>query len=341
MPSSNLPVVDGRDAPPEGAGAGSTGAPRGDEARGETGGAEATVERPEDAPEVALRHLDTLWFQVAGTVCNLRCSHCFISCAPDNHSFGFLDLETVMAWVEEAREWGVKEYYLTGGEPFMNRDLPAMIEEILQVAPVSVLTNGTLFRDRDLERLAAADRDSVYSLEIRVSIDGPTPETNDAVRGEGTFERAMDGVRKLLDHGFLPIVTATQVWPQEEDERVRRQFLERLADLGYDRPRIKILPSLKIGREMLRDRGYDPHEWVTAQMLEGYDEEQLICSHSRVVTDRGIHVCPILVDEEGSLMGQTLEEADEPYTLDHQACYTCWLHGAICSNYGGIGEDVS
>ncbi|MFW6192375.1 MAG: radical SAM protein [Gemmatimonadota bacterium] len=292
-------------------------------------------------PSVDLHHLDALWFQVAGTVCNLRCSHCFISCAPDNHTFGFMDADTVLEWVERARPLGVKEYYLTGGEPFMNRDLPAMVEAILQVGPVSILTNGTLLRERDLERMAAAAGRSRYSLELRVSVDGPTPEMNDEVRGEGTFRRAMEGVQRLLDHGFLPILTATRVWSREEDEAVRRQFLDRLRDLGYDRPRLKVLPSLKIGREMLRTSGYDPHEWVTAQMLEGYDEGQLLCSSSRIVTDRGVHVCPILIDHPDSLMGDTLEDATEPFELRHQACYTCWMHGAICSNYGGVGEDAS
>ena len=43
------------------------------------------------APFVALSHLDDLWFQVAGTLCNLTCRHCFISCSPHNHSFGFLE----------------------------------------------------------------------------------------------------------------------------------------------------------------------------------------------------------------------------------------------------------
>lgn len=293
------------------------------------------------APEVALEHLDSLWFQVAGTVCNLRCSHCFISCSPDNHTLEFLDLETVLGWLEEARARGVKEYYLTGGEPFMNRDLAAMVEAILEAGPVSILTNGTLLREPVLTRMAAADRDSVYSLEIRVSIDGPNPETNDPIRGEGTFDRAMEGVRRLLDHGFLPIVTATQVWPPEKDEEVRREFVSRLRDTGYEHPRIKLLPSLRIGREMLRTAGYDPHEWVTAQMLEGYDERQLICSHSRVVTNRGVHVCPILVDHPDSHLGGSLEEADRPFEVRHQACYTCWMHGAICSNTGGIGEDVA
>ena len=338
MPSAELPTTEQEGREPGAPGSG----PGGADDSGTAGrGGGVRLDLADDAPAVELGHLDVLWFQVAGTVCNLRCSHCFISCSPDNDAFGFLGLEEVLGWVERARSWGVKEYYLTGGEPFMNRDLPAMVERILEVGPVSILTNGTLLRDRNLERMAAADRDSVYSLEIRVSIDGPDPEMNDEVRGEGTFERAMDGVRKLLDHGFLPIVTATQVWPEEEDARVRREFLARLRALGYRKPRIKILPSLKIGREILRDRGYDPHEVVTAQMMEGYDEGQLLCSHSRIVTDRGVHVCPILIDDPDSLVGETLEEAHEPFRLRHQACYTCWMHGAICSNYGGIGEDAS
>lgn len=293
------------------------------------------------APAVELEHLDTLWFQVTGTVCNLRCTHCFISCAPDNTSFEFLSLEEVLGWLERSVSWGVKEYYVTGGEPFMHSDLPAMLEAMLELGPATVLTNGTLLRRRVLERLARAANDSLYSLEIRVSIDGPEPETNDPVRGEGTFERAMEGVRRLVEHGFLPIITATQVWDPSEDAAVRRRFVERLRELGYDRPRIKFLPSLKIGREAARDRGYGEGERVTEGMLEGYDTGQLICSHSRMVTSRGVHVCPILIEHPDAHLGQSLEEADGPFALRHQACYTCWLHGAICSNYEGVGEDVT
>lgn len=293
------------------------------------------------APAVALEHLDTLWFQVTGTVCNLRCTHCFISCAPDNRSFEFLSLEEVLGWLGRSVEWGVKEYYVTGGEPFMHRDLPEMLEAMLELGPATVLTNGTLFRERVLESLARAAADSIYSLELRVSVDGANPETNDPVRGEGTFERAIQGVRRLVAHGFLPIVTATQIWDPSRDETVRRELVERLRGLGYERPRIKILPSLRIGREAVRDRGYGEEERVTEEMLEGYDVSQLICSHSRIVTSRGVHVCPILIERPDARLGATLEEADGPFALRHQACHTCWLHGAICSNYAGIGEDVT
>src|SRR5260370_28188511 len=79
-------------------------------------------------PVVPLAHLDDLWFQVAGTLCNLTCHHCFISCSPHNHNFGFLDLETVRRALEESVHLGVKEYYFTGGEPFLNRETVPILE---------------------------------------------------------------------------------------------------------------------------------------------------------------------------------------------------------------------
>ncbi len=65
-------------------------------------------------PSVPFHGMDTLWFQVAGTICNLRCTHCFISCAPDNHSHGMLPLAEVKRRLEEAVRLGVKDYYFTG-----------------------------------------------------------------------------------------------------------------------------------------------------------------------------------------------------------------------------------
>jgi MoaA/NifB/PqqE/SkfB family radical SAM enzyme len=222
----------------------------------------------------------------------------------------------------------------------MNRDLIPMLAATLAIGPASVLTNGTLLPERTVRELAEIEASSPYSLEIRVSIDGASPETNDPIRGEGMFDRAMEGVRRLVARGFLPIVTAARVWDPAEDEAVRRQFVDALRKVGYERPRIKILPALRIGREALRSRGYSPEEVVTAAMLEGYDVTQLLCATGRVVSDRGIHVCPILLDAPDARLGGSLEEADRAYELRHQACYSCWLNGAICTNYARIGEEM-
>ena len=72
-------------------------------------------------------------------------------------------------------ELGVKEYYFTGGEPFMHREMIEILDDALGLGPATVLTNATLFTNRRVDALAKVAAGSPYSLEIRVSIDGVTP----------------------------------------------------------------------------------------------------------------------------------------------------------------------
>jgi molybdenum cofactor biosynthesis enzyme MoaA len=294
----------------------------------------------DEAPLVGIDHLDELWFQVGGTLCNLECRHCFISCSPHNRSFGFLDLATVQRRLEESVELGVKEYYFTGGEPFLNPDMTAILELTLQFGPATVLTNGTVLKREWLERLRQAEDASTYSLEFRVSIDGFRAEDHDPIRGEGTFERARHGIVLLVEHGFLPIVTVTNVTDDADTGTLYERFVERLRADGYSRPRVKILPLLRIGAEVLRCRGYRQDERVTHEMMEGYDVTQLLCHHSRLVTERGVAVCPILLDAPEAHLGQTLRDALVPFGLRHQACYTCYQYGALCANPSAGGRDA-
>ncbi len=283
-------------------------------------------------PEVRLSHLDQLWFQVSGAFCNLTCHHCFISCSPKNDSFGYLSFEQIRRRLTESVELGVKEYYFTGGEPFMHRQMPEILVETLRYGPATVLTNGTILKDEWLGPLAKAEAESLYSLEFRVSIDGFSPETNDPIRGAGTFARAMEGVAKLVKYGFLPIITAARTWSDAEEATVVESFLRVLRSIGYERPRLKILPTLRLGAEAQRTHGYDAAERVTAEMLQGFDASQLVCEHSRIVTDRGVHVCPILIEEPQSRLGDSLAESMRPFAIEYGACSTCYQYGAICSN---------
>ncbi len=285
----------------------------------------------DDTPRVPLKSLDTVWFQVAGTICNLRCDHCFISCSPENDKFRFLSLETCVRYLKEAAAAGVKEYYFTGGEPFANPQMCDILAETLRYGPATVLTNATLFRPAVLDRLREIRESAAHPIELRVSIDGHTAEMNDPIRGEGTFARAVEGVRSLVACGFLPIITITRTWCGC-DEEVLSEFVAMLQSAGYAQPRLKVLPSIKLGAETSRTRGYQENERITQAMMADFDTSQLLCSSARLVTDQGVWVCPILLDSAEARMGDTLADAMSSYPVGHQACFTCWTHGAICSN---------
>ena len=291
------------------------------------------------APSIELTSLDHLWFQVSGTLCNLTCHHCFIRCSPKNDTFGYLSLADVQRRLEESVALGVKEYYFTGGEPFLNRDMVPILVETLRYGPATVLTNGTVLGSEWLAALSQAEHNSLYSLEFRVSIDGFSPETNDPIRGEGTFDRAMRGVVALVEHGFLPIITAARTWPDEQEANVVGRFVKMLRESGYERPRLKILPTLHLGAEAERTHGYRESERVTESMIVDYDVSQLICEHSRMVTDRGVYVCPLLIESDDARLGSELFDSLGPYEIKHGACFTCFQYGSICSNpSSGVGR---
>ena len=290
-------------------------------------------------PKLSPHALDNLWLQVGGTVCNLQCAHCYINCSPTNRFFELMTLNHVKGYLEESEELGVKEYYMTGGEPLMNPQILDILEMTLTYGPVTLLTNATLFSPDSVERIGRMEADSIYSLEIRISLEGYTEQMNDALRGRGAFRKAMKGVNLLVQRGFLPIITITKTW-DEDDDKVLEGFRGMLKAGGYYRPRLKVLPSLKIGREMTRDRSYTKHEWVTEQMMEGYDISQLVCSSTRVATSRGVYVCPILLEEDDAYMGKSLKEAMREFELRHQSCFTCYSYGAICCNISLAGKDA-
>ena len=186
----------------------------------------------------------------------------------------------------------MKEYYFTGGEPFMNSEMVGILDDTLDFGPATVLTNATLLPPRTVEELRRIAEGRCHPLELRVSIDGPTPAINDPIRGEGTFERAMNGVGSLVAAGFRPIITTMQSWPCEEMPCMLQAFRDALGLVGYREPRLKVLPPLLIGEEANRNRGYSPDERVTHEMMHGYDIDQLLCTRARLVTAAGVYPCP-------------------------------------------------
>lgn len=282
------------------------------------------------APRVRLRSLDTLWFQVAGTVCNLACTHCFVSCSPTNKTHDHLSLETVRRHLDEAVTLGVKEYYFTGGEPFLNPEMEAILEATLGVGPATVLTNGLLLDPERCRRLAALSAASGYSLDVRVSLDGFTAEANDAIRGEGVFERAMRGIANLAAAGLNPVLTVTEVHEENATAAGKERFFELLRELGIERPRLKVLPVFRIGAEAERGGAYESWQRLRADDVPDDSWDHLQCSSCRMVTDQGVWVCPILVNEPGGRMGETLADSLDGFPLEHPACWTCHVYGVSC-----------
>jgi len=154
--------------------------------------------------------------------CNLKCFHCYSNSGPDQSHTG-LSLEEIEALCDELADLQVFKINLVGGEPFARRD----IVEIIQLAvdrslAVTITTNGALLTERRLDTL----RDAPPAL-IQVSLDGACAETSDAIRGIGSFDKAVRALRLLTRAGLRTAIgTVACQWNYREIPDIVRLTLE-------------------------------------------------------------------------------------------------------------------
>lgn len=141
--------------------------------------------------------------------CNLRCLHCYSSSGPGEGAA--LDADLVRRVVDDAAALGYRTLSLSGGEPFLYRDLAAVLRHAREAGMrTAVVTNGTLFGGGRLDAVAGlVDR-------LVVSIDG-RPELHNRVRAAPwAFDRMAEGLALVreagLPFGLLATVT-NESWP--------------------------------------------------------------------------------------------------------------------------------
>lgn len=280
-------------------------------------------------PAVPFRWMDTLWVQVTGTLCNIACRHCFISCGPKASQIPMMSVEEVQRALHQGRDAGMRHAYFTGGEPFLHPEIRRLVEMALDVAALTVVTNGILLDGATVRWLAQTFERSQNSLDLRVSLDGMTAAQNDPVRGRGTFDEIVAALGRLAESSLSPVVTVVEHEAGLEGAEARAQFLDFVRGLGIRKPRVKFLPLLRIGRERRRTHGY-PSGLGVEPLLPAV-ESSLLCATGRCATATGVYTCPILVKEASARLGSTVADALQPIRLGWTACQSCVLDGLRCN----------
>ncbi len=291
----------------------------------------AVTAKGERRASVALERLDTLWINT-GTLCNLACQTCYIESSPTNDALVYLSLAEAEAYFEEAAAIGVREIGFTGGEPFMNRDMVAMLRAALgRGFEVLVLTNAMRPMRRFEDALKAIVLEHGDRLTMRVSLDHHSRAVHEAERGAGTWDKAVDGLKWLSDHGFRLAVAGRRLGGESE-AKARAGYTRLFAELG-----VRIDAGHVLFPEM--DATADVPEisegcWDILHVAPS----TMMCASSRmVVKARGAarpHVvpCTLLPYDPGFALGETLAEAGGRVMLNHPHCARfCVLGGASCS----------
>lgn len=153
------------------------------------------VLQPSGNKEISEGEIDCVTIELT-TGCNLRCSHCCVDCGEiPREDMAFEEIKHVIHWSEEHK---VSSIALTGGEIFIRKDIFKIIHEIKQnfSGKVELLTNGTLIKRSMIPELVKL----VDSISL--SLDGYDEQSTSEIRGPGVFQKVMDTISQLKQHGF-------------------------------------------------------------------------------------------------------------------------------------------
>lgn len=161
--------------------------------------------------------------------CNMTCEHCYVS---SGHKLqNELSLDEVKAIIDMLPPFTGKRIALSGGEPAARKDLDQIITYCVERGhDVDVYTNGKRFPRRLAQHIYNLNERSTRSVRIQVSLEGATPATNDAIRGQGSFAHALETLTMLKEIGIQQKVvlfvclTAHNILELEELVRLAERF---------------------------------------------------------------------------------------------------------------------
>jgi uncharacterized Fe-S cluster-containing radical SAM superfamily protein len=297
---------------------------------------------------VPLDRLETLWINT-GTLCNITCQNCYIESSPSNDRLEYIKTAEVAAYLDEIadQKLGTHTIGYTGGEPFLNPDMLAILEDTLRRGlKVLLLTNAMqpMQRPKIKQGLVALREKYGEQLRLRVSLDHFTQALHETERGPKTWPKALVGLDWLAANKFNMAIAGRTCWNETEaDERAGYAAL--IKKHGWtinpaDREQLMLLPEM--------DGKKDVPEITTACWdILHLSPSNMMCATSRMVVKRKgadkptVTPCTLLPYEPQFEMGTTLKESmvanDGMFTngavkLCHVHCAKfCVLGGGSCS----------
>jgi MoaA/NifB/PqqE/SkfB family radical SAM enzyme len=199
--------------------------------------------------------------------CNLHCVHCYVgeNLSPQSHA----DTEAVARTLRECHANGARKVVFLGGEPTLHPDYADILAAAAETGyrRIIVDTNG-LARNPIVD---GAD-DYLDRLAIRLSFDGATPQTHDAIRGPGAFQGALETLQRLISEDVRIEVTLTlnAINISELDRMIDRFLDEGVREFNFH------FVSLMGNASAHRWLGLRPEQIIDAQeMLEEFRQQQV------------------------------------------------------------------
>ena len=287
----------------------------------------------EPRASVELQELKTLWFNT-GTLCNLSCENCYIESSPKNDRLSYITLGDVQPYLAEIDRKVTTLVGLTGGEPFMNRQIIEIIGEILKNdLEALVLTNAYRMLNKYESNLLELKESYGHKLHLRVSLDHYSATVHEKERGAGTFEKTLQNIKWLYDNDFnLSIAgrSLTEETTEQATTGYSKLFVQNNIDIDL-KEKLIVFPEMQSGRDV-------PEITTACWGILNVEPDSMMCASERMIVKKKgsaeavVMPCTLLAYENEFELGTSLAEAEKKVYLNHRFCAEfCVLGGASCS----------
>lgn len=263
------------------------------------------------APVADLIELNSLFIELTAKNCNQRCKHCYIDFPISKNIKDFIPIDKIKHALVDTSAEKIECIYLTGAEPMTHPEFNSILRLCLKYANVCICTNAFFINEKKARFLKKVEEECAHEIIFKLSIDHYNEVKNDNIRGRGAYRQTINAIKSLIKYNFNPVLNVINYY--NEDEKIlTEEFFNLCEKIGFTLNKF----NLQINEY------YNKYKQVS-ENTNVQSRKDLDCNYGRILTDKGVYVCPFLANDHRGRMGSDFKDFSKKMYLETDFCLTC------------------
>lgn len=263
------------------------------------------------APVSKLKGLNNLFIELTAKNCNQRCKHCYIDFPISKNVKDFISIDKIKQALLDTKEEKIDCIYLAGAEPMTHPDFNSILRLCLKRTNVCICTNGSYINEKKARFLKKVEDESNNEIIFNLSIDHYNEIKNDNIRWRGSYRQVLNAIKNLIKYDFNPVLNIVNYYGEEKKVLIT-EFKKICDKIGFEANdfNFKIIEYYNKFKQ--------PEQNISPDGCKNLD-----CECSRILTDKGVYVCPFLANDHRGRMGNDFKDYGNKMYLETDYCLTC------------------
>ena len=262
------------------------------------------------APVVELTQLNNLFIELTAKNCNQRCKHCYIDFPISKNIKDFISLDKIKLALSDTMKDNIQIIYLTGAEPMTHPEFNAILRLCLKRASVCVCTNASFINEKKARFLKKVEEESSNEIIFKLSIDHYNEVKNDDIRTRGAYRQTISALKNLVKYNFNPILSIVNYY-NEDEQVLLKEFKGICKKIGFETTDFNFQINNYYNK-------YKPQVENFELGCKNFD-----CQAGRMLTDKGVYVCPFLANDHRGRMGNDFKDFSKKMHMETNFCLAC------------------